>query len=1068
MAIPWLAKHAESADPEFVPSDFAPLYTRRVGTLDRLLVTGIVATTRLRPTRATAHCAITRRTEDRPPVHLLIAKQTMRARYLVRVAHVFAAACVLSCRGSETVAPPGSGRANAAPVVAISGLATSSATAVSAMGSAASGSRLAIDSTAPSLVVAMDSTRKALGMAVIEPSDTQQLVVNPTSTALALLAHHPDVYSSDSAVLHANLTALQQTPCFAAYAAAIRDRFARGDSLAGVGLDSALTAQGLSCVSETSLSQSVVQSALRAPAAVLLQTRADNTPEAGGVRVYTEVDQTGAFEVQLQNTGIRRIAVWAYESDCSGADPHPVVRGVNSSFAGRGVADNWGDLGLEVGRLIAHGDADGPTAADDGLGVGPKGHKHCIDYYVIGAGFTPGETPPAPIPDIDWTNNSRSVVAYAFMPVIENFIPDLKKPTFVPALKTLVDKLSTTADVVSGVKSVFQANHGLEQDAALIALASSLLGLVVLLAGVGGEIAAPTGGGLITGVVATVLSVTLVTPVVSGISQYDYSLLTLPRVSHVRIVAPTASVTIYAVSGTPLQVGGTAIFAADAFDDVGNPAPEVTEFQWSTPAGSGLTLANTTGSQVSVKVSRAGSFDLTATIGQISNTFTVDVGQAPSQTKPTIVLDQPALTLSTTVGSTAAAQIVNVTNGGTGTLSGLAVSGTVYRTGEQTGWVTPSWTNGTTAPATLSLAYGTASLAAGTYHASVSITSSAAGVTNTPQTLTITLTVKAAASAPRIALDQTTLTPSGVQGQGVAAQTVNVTNSGTGALDGLAVGTIQYGSGEPTGWITPNWPSGTVAPAVLALDYSTNALPVGVYHATVPVVSSASGVVNSPLSFAVQLTITTGTPAITLNPNTANFADTLGGAAPSSQSIIAVTNTGTGGTLNGLTVGTITYRSGESSGWLTTAALSAATAPATLTLGVSPVGLGAGTYHASVPIASSAQSVTNSPQTVSVVLTVVAMPNINNVSTTPNPPTASVQFTVNILGTNFDPQTAQLVFLGPGCPGLTSCVVPSNVLTTKTTGAVSGPARLSSGSFTVQVQNGAGGAISNIGYVHVP
>ena len=108
-------------------------------------------------------------------------------------------------------------------------------------------------------------------------------------------------------------------------------------------------------------------------------------------------------------------------------------------------------------------------------------------------------------------------------------------------------------------------------------------------------------------------------------------------------------------------------------------------------------------------------------------------------------------------------------------------------------------------------------------------------------------------------------------------------------------------------------------------------------------------------------------PAISLSSAAANFSATAGAASPAAQAV-TVTNSGTG-TLSGLAVGTIAYAGGPTGGWLS-ASLSAATAPTTMALTPSTNGLLAGTYTATVPISSVASGVTNSPQSVSLTLTV--------------------------------------------------------------------------------------------------
>jgi hypothetical protein len=115
-----------------------------------------------------------------------------------------------------------------------------------------------------------------------------------------------------------------------------------------------------------------------------------------------------------------------------------------------------------------------------------------------------------------------------------------------------------------------------------------------------------------------------------------------------------------------------------------------------------------------------------------------------------IVPTQPAIGLSTTTvafnatafGGNPAAKTVNVTNAGTGTLTGLGVA-TIYGPGA-TGWLGASL-NTTTAPATVTLAATTGALAAGTYTATVQVSSPVAG--NSPQTVNVSFVVAAAVPA---------------------------------------------------------------------------------------------------------------------------------------------------------------------------------------------------------------------------------------------------------------------------------------------------------------------------------
>jgi uncharacterized membrane protein len=336
----------------------------------------------------------------------------------------------------------------------------------------------------------------------------------------------------------------------------------------------------------------------------------------------------------------------------------------------------------------------------------------------------------------------------------------------------------------------------------------------------------------------------------------------------------------------------------------------------------------------------------------------------PSVAVPGIALSPTNIAFSATAGgSDPANQLVDVTNNGTGTLSGIATSIT-YGSGQPSGWLNASL-SGTTAPATITLQAATATLAAGTYDATLEVTSAAAG--NSPQTVDITFTVAAAPVPPAIGLSQSNVLFSATTGAGNPSnQTVNVTNTGGGTLDGLAT-TVTYASGQPTGWLNASL-SGTTAPATITLQAATGALAAGTYNATVNVTSSAAS--NSPQTVNVTFTVSAAPvpPAIGLSRADILFNATAGGANPASESL-NVTNTG-GGTLNGLGT-SITYASGQPTGWLN-ASLSSTTAPSTITLQATTGSLAAGTYNATVNVTSSVAS--NSPQTVNVTFTVAPPP----------------------------------------------------------------------------------------------
>ena len=114
---------------------------------------------------------------------------------------------------------------------------------------------------------------------------------------------------------------------------------------------------------------------------------------------------------------------------------------------------------------------------------------------------------------------------------------------------------------------------------------------------------------------------------------------------------------------------------------------------------------------------------------------------------PAIALSKTSVTFTAQQGSgNPTSQTVSVTNSGGGTLTGLGRSIT-YSGGQPTGWLSTSF-NTTTAPATLTLQATTGSLAAGSYTATVAVTSSVA--VNSPQNITVTFTVTGAPPAPPV------------------------------------------------------------------------------------------------------------------------------------------------------------------------------------------------------------------------------------------------------------------------------------------------------------------------------
>lgn len=78
------------------------------------------------------------------------------------------------------------------------------------------------------------------------------------------------------------------------------------------------------------------------------------------------------------------------------------------------------------------------------------------------------------------------------------------------------------------------------------------------------------------------------------------------------------------------------------------------------------------------------------------------------------------------------------------------------------------------------------------------------------------------------------------------------------------------------------------------------------------------------------------------------------------------------------------------------------------------------------------------------------------------PPAAGREFKVRINAAGIDPDTVQIVVIGPGCPRTGNCVVPNNVLRGVSSTAIEEvPLKLAEGNFEIYLRNGEAGKLSN-------
>jgi hypothetical protein len=436
------------------------------------------------------------------------------------------------------------------------------------------------------------------------------------------------------------------------------------------------------------------------------------------------------------------------------------------------------------------------------------------------------------------------------------------------------------------------------------------------------------------------------------------------------------------VTGPSLNLsrGQTAALAARVVLESGSDATD-RAVAW-TSSNTSVATVPATGLAVQVTAVAPGTAVIRATSEGVIGEITIVV--APD---PVIGVSSEAVGFQAVSGGAAPpTQSISISNQGGGTLSGLSV-GTQFTAGQPQGWLTATL-GGTSAPTSVTLGIVPGTIAAGTYTATVTVSTSLPSVA--PNAITVTLTVT---PGPTIELDASTVQFIGAQGAANPAnQTVGIDNSGGGTLGGLALGTVTYGAGQPTGWLTPTL-SGATAPATITLAANISGLALGSYTASIPVQSTQPNV--APVTLNVTLDVGSGA-LISLSPSSVTFTGTVGGANPVGRNV-AVTNGGPGA-LTGLSIGTITYGAGQPTGWLA-ATLSTTTAPANAILNATLGALPAGSYTATVPVqtnlvgvATRNIAVTFTVSAVNIVLSVTSV-TMNAPNGGGNPPNSTVNVT---------------------------------------------------------------------------
>jgi hypothetical protein len=330
------------------------------------------------------------------------------------------------------------------------------------------------------------------------------------------------------------------------------------------------------------------------------------------------------------------------------------------------------------------------------------------------------------------------------------------------------------------------------------------------------------------------------------------------------------------------------------------------------------------------------------------------------------------VSLSGPEGGNPVAPQISVRNDGGGSLTGLAVRFD-YPSG-QTPIALAASLASTEAPTTIAIKGDTRTLIVGHYTATMTVSSSLAGVASRA----IPLNIEVRQSGAVISLASASAIFTVVQGAASPAPlTLGVTNAGTDVLAGLTA-KVDYTSGA-TGWLTAAMGDSDLLTGALSLHLTatTPSLAAGTYTATVTVSSTLQGV--APRTVAVSLTVSPAIPrTISLSPASVSFAAMQGAANPVFKTVSI--NDG-GASIPGLVLSTPSYGAGQPTGWLSVTLSSTAT-PSTLTLQPTAGALGAGTYTATVLVSS--PNATNSPQSVAITFAITAQSYTLTTATSPS------------------------------------------------------------------------------------
>jgi len=202
---------------------------------------------------------------------------------------------------------------------------------------------------------------------------------------------------------------------------------------------------------------------------------------------------------------------------------------------------------------------------------------------------------------------------------------------------------------------------------------------------------------------------------------------------------------------------------------------------------------------------------------------------------PAISLSPTTLGASCVEGKNVGAQSFEVWNSGGKTLN--------YSISDNASWLSCTPTTGTSTEErdTITVNFATSDLWPGTYSATITITAS--GATNTPQTIRVSVTV----AAPEIRLSLQSSRNSTEAGRDAASQGFEIWHTGAKPM--------SYSISDDAMWLSCTPSTGTSAGEhdLIAINYTSSGLSPGAYSARI--IITASGATNSPQTIPVCLTV---------------------------------------------------------------------------------------------------------------------------------------------------------------------------------------------------------------------